>query len=334
MGVNNSIRGVNYGSYEVKLTQSGINNPIKIEQFNNVGDVSITRNSDGNFIISSAGLFTNNMNFQVNDYTYGGKTKLTYIDDSTISMQTFLDNVLADSVLNTYISIKIFPTRTAPDPPAVNLEGKNLYFFGDSITVGVNATIPFPDIITDYYNAVRVDNNGSLEFARSGTTLMKQIPINYLNFANMVDWATPGFTPIFDENQDGLLFVSYLTNDVGINLTNYNLDNWQSDIDLVISGLITAGWPLERIKFNVRYFLTEDVGLDYDLTPQATLDRYNDFADALKVKLTLAGIQYFDHWDILSAVPDPVSHLDAFQRHPDNFMHNLIAKNIIDNLTV
>lgn len=211
------------------------------------------------------------------------------------------------------------------------LQGKKIHFFGDSITAGIGTTNQqsYPYLVCSYFGATRVS------YAVQGTTLMQQIPINPISAKNMETWATPPLTPIFNPEIDGLIFVSFLTNDVGLNLTNYTLENFGKAIDNVVNGLLNAGWSKDRIKFNVRYFIT-DKGLNYvgiaGVKIPATLERYNAFADLLKSKLDGYGIQYFDHWDTLSAIPDAVLKLDAAQRHPNNLMHSVIAKNIVENI--
>ncbi|MEA1848939.1 hypothetical protein U9K52_08455 [Chryseobacterium sp. MHB01] len=221
-------------------------------------------------------------------------------------------------------------------PQIIDLNGKDIYFFGDSITLGVNASITYSSIVTDAFNGTFVEGNGTVGFANSGATMMKQNPVNVIGFPNMEDWATPPYTPIYNPLTSGLLFVSFLTNDVGINLPNYSLANFNTAIDNVVAGLNNAGWPNNRIKFNVRYYLTAQ-GLDYTsliATTPADITRYNQFADALKSKLDGYGIQYFDHWDILSQIPDVETHLDAEGRHIDNYLHTFVADNIIQNCTI
>jgi len=144
--------------------------------------------------------------------------------------------------------------------------------------------------------------------------------------------------PIYNPEKDGLIFISYLTNDVGINLPNYTIENFGKAVDKVIQALFNAGWPVDRIKFNVRYYIT-DAGLAkypsslYGWFTPATMERYNAFADLLKSKLSTQGIQYFDHYDTLNAVEYPYSHLPD-KVHPDPYFHSLIAKNIIDNIKI
>ena len=213
------------------------------------------------------------------------------------------------------------------------LSGKKVYYFGDSITQGLGASNgQYPIAVSSAFNMVMINK------AAQGTTMMKQIPINVYAGNNMEFWATAPNTPIFNPATDGLVFVAFLTNDVGLNLPNYTVDNYSLAIDKVINGLLTAGWSKDRIKFIARYWIT-NTGLNYTgtgagvVTP-STLTRYNQFATVLINKCTTSGIQIFDFWDILSVVPNPLLEMDTAQRHPKAYMHSLIANKIISELWV
>ena len=221
----------------------------------------------------------------------------------------------------------------------MQLEGKEVFFFGDSNTVGTFSTLPFADIVSNGLKMVRVRRIGTTDIARQGTTLMKRAPINAINFANMVDWSTPTFFPQYDQNKHGLVFIGYLINDVGLNLTNYTIDNFEADLRLIVDNILAKGWAKNRIKFNIRYFLTE-AGLNFTtvansgVTVPATMQRYNEFANRMIDVLNQLEIQYFDHWDLLSSQPNPTASLDSHQRHFNNGFHALIGNNILNNLTL
>ena len=63
----------------------------------------------------------------------------------------------------------------------------------------------------------------------------------------------------------------------------------------------------------------------------ATIERYNAFAELLRNKLDEQEIQYFDHYEGLSKVDYPYSHLPD-KVHPDAYFHSLIANNIVENI--
>ncbi len=167
---------------------------------------------------------------------------------------------------------------------------------------------------------------------------MSQPPSCRVDCRHMEYRADNNQIPIYNVETDGLIFISYLTNDVGINLPNYTIENFGKAIDKVIQALFNAGWNKDNIKFNVRYYIT-DVGLAkypsslYGWFTPATMERYNAFAQVLRDKLDAVGIQYFDHYESLSKVDYPYSHLPD-KVHPDAYFHSLIAKNIIENIKI
>jgi lysophospholipase L1-like esterase len=209
---------------------------------------------------------------------------------------------------------------------------KKIYFFGDSITYGAGVTTSqaYPTIVA---NSLRMEK---VNFAIRGTCMMSQIPSCKVDCRHMEYFSDNNGIPTFNPQTDGLIFISYLTNDVGINLPNYTIENFSKAIDKVIQELYNKGWNKNDIKFNVRYYI-ENAGLAkypsslYGWFTASTIERYNDFADVLKAKLDSEGIQYFDHYDSLSAVQYPYSHLPD-KVHPDAYFHSIIAKNIIDTI--
>lgn len=212
------------------------------------------------------------------------------------------------------------------------LSGKRIWYFGDSITMGQDiGGLPYPAYVSYYVNGITMNR------AVAGTTMMKQIPIDRLGRFNMETLSET--IPVFDATKDGLIFLSFLTNDVGLFFPDYTLENYGKAIDYIIPKILNAGWHKDRIKFNVRYYITAK-GLDYTTINRlyvpnvATLERYNQFANLLKSKLDGYDIQYFDHWDVLEAVPNAVSYLDAIQIHPNSAMHKIIADNIMKTLYI
>lgn len=213
---------------------------------------------------------------------------------------------------------------------------KNIYFFGDSVTEGYQCTKPYTEIVAKNLGMRIVYN--LVPYGFQGTTMMNQHPYNLLNpnGKNMEYWAKAPNTPLYDAERDGFIFIAYLINDVGMNVPNYSAENFSIAVDNVIAGLFKAGWPRNRIKFNIRYYITE-AGLDFTnindaIKKPATYDRYNKFAQILKDKLDQKGIQYFDFWDELSSLENPDSYLDIEQRHPNDAAHNIIANYILERL--
>jgi len=233
--------------------------------------------------------------------------------------------------MKTILALLFFSISVFSQP---QLLGKKIYFFGDSISygAGVTPTQSYPTIVANSLGMTKVN------FAIRGTCMMSQTPSCRVDCRHMEYFADNNGIPTFNAETDGLIFISYLTNDVGINLPNYTIENFSKAIDKVIQGLYDKGWSKNNIKFNVRYYI-ENAGLAkypsqlYGQFTPATIDRYNAFADVLKQKLDEQGIQYFDHYDSLSKVDYPYSHLPD-KVHPDPYFHSLIAKNIIENIKI
>ena len=217
------------------------------------------------------------------------------------------------------------------------LVGKKIYFFGDSISYGVSVQPNecYAVLVSNALGMVLTDHK---VYSIKGTCMMSQSPSCRVDCRHMEYRADNNQIPIYNPEKDGLIFISYLTNDVGINLPNYTIENFGKAVDKVIQALFNAGWPVDRIKFNVRYYIT-DAGLAkypsslYGWFTPATMERYNSFASLLKSKLDAQGIQSFDHYNRLKSEPYPESHLPD-KVHPDPYFHSLIAKNIIENINI
>ena len=209
---------------------------------------------------------------------------------------------------------------------------KKIYFFGDSITygAGVLPSQNYPTIVANSLGMAKVN------FAIRGTCMMSQTPSCIVDCRHMEYFADNNGIPTYNAETDGLIFISYLTNDVGINLPNYTIENFGKAIDKIIQALYKAGWNKNNIKFNVRYYI-ENAGLAkypsplYGSFAPATIERYNAFAELLRNKLDEQEIQYFDHYEGLSKVDYPYSHLPD-KVHPDAYFHSLIANNIVENI--
>lgn len=215
------------------------------------------------------------------------------------------------------------------------LVGKKIYFFGDSISYGVSVQPNecYAVLVSNALGMVLTDHK---VYSIKGTCMMSQAPSCRVDCRHMEYRADNNQIPIYNPETDGLIFISYLTNDVGINLPNYTIENFGKAINKVIQELYKKGWAKENIKFNVRYYI-ENAGLSkypsrlYGWFTPATLERYNAFAQVLKDKLDIEGIQYFDHYESLSKIEYPYSHLPD-KVHPDAYFHSLIANNIIENI--
>ena len=217
------------------------------------------------------------------------------------------------------------------------LAGKKIYFFGDSISYGVSVQPNecYAVLVSNALGMVLTDHK---VYSIKGTCMMSQTPSCRVGCRHMEYRADNNQIPIYNPETDGLIFISYLTNDVGINLPNYTIENFGKAIDKVIQGLYNSGWPVDRIKFNIRYYMT-DAGLAkypsalYGYFVPATMERYNSFASLLKSKLDAQGIQSFDHYDRLKSEPYPESHLPD-KIHPDKYFQSIIATDIIQEIKI
>lgn len=215
------------------------------------------------------------------------------------------------------------------------LVGKKIYFFGDSISYGavVQPSQCYAVLVSNALGMVLTDHK---VYSIKGTCMMSQSPSCRVDCRHMEYRADNNQIPIYNPEKDGLIFISYLTNDVGINLPNYTIENFGNAIDKVIQELYNKGWSKDNIKFNVRYYI-ENAGLAkypsslYGWFTPATTDRYNAFAEVLRNKLDEQSIQYFDHYESLSKIQYAYSHLPD-KVHPDAYFHSLIANNIIENI--
>jgi len=206
-------------------------------------------------------------------------------------------------------------------PGGLPLTGRTLDVFGDSITFGVNTTSgnSWPEKLAAHFGMTLTNH------AVSGTTMENQDPIDVLASPNMQSRISE--IPFYVEGASGLLGIAYLTNDVGLNYPDYNITNYAAAINVILDEAINVkGWPTARIFFVFRYFVTA-FGLDngYGAPTPADLPRYVSFNDTGITTVTARSVKAFDHWDTLSNVVNPVSHLDAYERHIDDYMHGLAA---------
>jgi len=219
------------------------------------------------------------------------------------------------------------------------LAGKNLYGFGDSIMANVNATTNIADLAASNLLMTRVKTLNSNNIAVSGSTMMKRTPINALSGSkNFLDWTLSADFPTYNASTDGLVMINYLTNDVGLNLANYTQANLITDFTTAINNVLAKGWPASRIKVLLRYRVTL-AGIDYTslgagVTVASTLQRYNDMATDLATTATSLGVQSFDFWDTLAALPTPDANLDGLGRHPNNTAHAAAYAQFISQLTI
>lgn len=98
--------------YTALITQTGTNDPVVRELENTLGDVTWTRDDEGNYLATSDSLFTTNKTWTAisnKDYSY--YTEFGVSDSSTIYLNTKLRNDGTDTdgaLTNTSIKIEVY----------------------------------------------------------------------------------------------------------------------------------------------------------------------------------------------------------------------------------
>lgn len=219
------------------------------------------------------------------------------------------------------------------------LNGGFIYYYSDSMNTlsGNVATITLADLVTSRFGMFRVKKIGATELARSGATLQKRTPLNKIGSPNMVDWSSEQYAPVYDRKRDSVIFMNYLTNDVGLNYPDYNNANYEHDLKLIVLNLETAGWHRDNIKFVFRHAITE-VGLNYTtvvgsgVTVPATMARYDSMAETGISVCQELGIQYFDFKHLFEDNPLITTEMDSLQRHSKNALYAIEAQEVYKNL--
>ena len=220
------------------------------------------------------------------------------------------------------------------------LNGKDMICAGDSITANVNATSAnWCDVVAWNFgmNRVKKIRTTNVNYANSGTTAINLPNPIASTFPNLVQITE--LTPNFNPAKDGLFFMAYLTNDVGLNLPNFTVQKYKDDLGQALTNLLNKGWPVERIKVIGRYYCPIQ-GLNYTtvansgVTVPATYERYDEFGIGAEEVCNLFGVQCFDLNETLKYVAGADSHFDSVKRHFDSFMHSHGARKIIDDMII
>lgn len=162
---------------------------------------------------------------------------------------------------------------------------KNWWFFGTSIPLGgglSDTTKRWPNIVSTYYSKVEVNR------AVSGSTLIKNIPLNPFGGTNMIDWMQ---TQLLTKTaSDEKIFFAFGENDVAINSANYDTTEYKVDYDSVINFALTKGWSIADMV------IASNGYIDTTTNSFATRLRQIDFVSATRNFSASRGIQYIEIW--------------------------------------
>lgn len=217
-------------------------------------------------------------------------------------------------------TVVIGASLTNQVPPAAGIA----VFFGDSITVGTNAS----PTSNSWVNLVC----GAYGFAQSnlglsGTYLENQVPIQPNNMVTRIG-AIPLKTPAHS-----FLFFAYGINDVDLNAPNYTTANLTTDYTTVLNAALAQGWTAGSIiligtSYRDPASYTSVLGF-----PPATQARHLAFNAAIQAVAATFTCTYIDVYTVMQAqggaallLPDTL--------HPNNGGHRIMAQQIINALKV
>lgn len=217
----------------------------------------------------------------------------------------------------------------------LDLTGKNLYWYGDSITFGTYTTTPgnaFTTVASELLGATEV-NHGE-----PGSTIEKRVPIDPLvGGQNMIDRLS--LVPAYDAETDGMLVFVYGMNDAGYNSANYNVPNFLEDYATIITHCITTkGWPANRILICSPSYATDAAFTFYASNfsvPAPDRARFDAFVAACEETADTFNTRYFD-LNTATKNSGLLGSLDADGVHPNSanddlmiFMGTAIAEAIL-----
>jgi lysophospholipase L1-like esterase len=178
----------------------------------------------------------------------------------------------------------------------LNLKGQKIHvFFGDSITMGVGASND-----AHRWSALYCAAKGDIEenHGVSGSPLQNSTPLNPTGAPNFRDAASQ-LIPTYIIGY-GKLFISYGTNDVGLNLVNFTAANYKQQLKEVISIAISKNWPLRDIIVESPSYYEQSgrdgyVGL-YGVTIAADLTRHEAHVLAANQACLETGVVFDDSY--------------------------------------
>ncbi len=215
----------------------------------------------------------------------------------------------------------------------LDFDGKIIYIFGDSISVGYVA-VPFPDNgwtyhLTSAFNSIQ--SNHSVQ----GSTMEERTPSEPLGSPSMQSLLDD--IPTYQGSTDAILIFAYGMNDWGSSgaYPDYNPTNYILDYTTAIHTAIDKGWPVTHILcVGPSYILDQAFTFYHDAlggTPPSRSDML-DFIAACQTVANSFGVKYIDTYTVMEN-NTPSSLINAADGvHPVNAGHLLIYQTIYDYL--
>ncbi len=208
-------------------------------------------------------------------------------------------------------------------------QGKTLYFFGDSITAGLNATSNTLHWTTRFCQYLRATQSN---LAEQGSTMEHQIPYNPLGTDDMIDRI--GNIPVYNSLTMGLLTIAYGMNDWGSSgkWPNYNPTNYIADYTIVLNAAISNGWPVSKILIVSPSYILDAASTFFQDALGGAAPTRNGMLDFISAALTVSttfNTKYCNTYNVF--IPNTPSDLITAEGvHPNDAGHLLIARTLYD----
>ncbi len=262
----------------------------------------------------------------------GGSTDTALIktivsDSNQLKANVNLNNLSISSIIETNIGhgVKDIANRNGKW-----IKGGVIYAYMDSYGTGTGASSVSKGWVQLFTSALGAD---LINYSVQGTSMEKRVPIDLINSPNMVDDTVN--IPVKTYN-DRLLIIARATNDVIINLPNYNSANYFSDGSLVVQAALNKGWDSSQILLVGPYWLGVNgfmQGGGVSGTPAATLSRQDSFLNAARQLSQTFHTLFFDIREAQRRF-DTTHIMAADQLHPNDTGHAFIAAAILQYLNL
>lgn len=200
----------------------------------------------------------------------------------------------------------------------VNWTGKNVHFFGNSITAGVGATVSANRYTSVFSAAVGcVEQNHGV----SSMVLQNALPAGC---------ARPVFsvTSISAKQAgDVMLFVALGVNDIGVNVAAMTPSGYQLTMDSLVTNAISKGWAAQDIVLLTPFYFTAYSSYlgNCSVTTAADVTRHQAYADAVTAVARARHTVLADIYVAMKNSSNPASLLSGDGIHPNDTGHAFIA---------